>query len=184
MNYLKYIEFAAENLQFYLWFRDYSARFERLPGSEKVLSPEWTQAQAEAEANNAATKSSSKANPSVANVFKGTDFADGRPKPMTDKADPFNTPDKTPSLEEKRDTFSEYGSLTSDEKTTLNSSQHRSVADHAFDDAGMKWKPCKNPSKLSHRPLVTDLTQLPRSHTATRSTVSSAYTLLRTAHVS
>ena len=143
MNYLKYIEFAAENLQFYLWFQDYSARFEKLPGSEKVLSPEWTKAQAEAEAaGNASTiKSSNKANPQVTEALKGTDFADGKPKTMIDNADPFNTPDKTPSLEEKRDGMSDYGSSTG-EKTTGSSKAHQFVAENAFDDAGMKWKPC------------------------------------------
>ena len=42
MNFLKYIELSAENLQFYLWFRDYSKRYNELPDSEKALSPEWT----------------------------------------------------------------------------------------------------------------------------------------------
>jgi hypothetical protein len=42
MNFLKYIELSAENLQFFLWYRDYSKRFNELPASEKALSPEWT----------------------------------------------------------------------------------------------------------------------------------------------
>jgi hypothetical protein len=29
MNYLEYIELAPENLQFFLWFRDYASRFEQ-----------------------------------------------------------------------------------------------------------------------------------------------------------
>ena len=41
MNYLKYIELSAENLQFYLWLQDYTKRFEQLPSNEKALSPEW-----------------------------------------------------------------------------------------------------------------------------------------------
>ncbi len=41
MNYLIYIEQNAENLQFFLWYRDYVRRFELLPEKEKVLSPEW-----------------------------------------------------------------------------------------------------------------------------------------------
>lgn len=41
MNYLKYIELSAENLQFYLWLRDYTKRFEQLSEYEKALSPEW-----------------------------------------------------------------------------------------------------------------------------------------------
>ena len=142
MNYLKYIEFTAENLQFYLWYQDYAARFGTLPQSEKVLSPQWSQAQAEAEAlNNATTqRTSHKANSHVTEVLKDTDFAIGKPRVTVDKTDPFNTPDKTPSLEEKRDIMSEYGSST--DGRTLVGSTHRSVAEHAFDDAGLKWKPC------------------------------------------
>ncbi len=41
MNFLLYIENSAENLQFYLWFRDYVKRFEQLPENEKKLSPPW-----------------------------------------------------------------------------------------------------------------------------------------------
>ena len=156
MNYLKYIEFSAENLQFYLWFRDYSARFEQLPGSERALSPEWTRAQAEAEAagNTSSTKPSKNIDPQVAHVLKGTDFENGKPKPTVDKADPFNTPDKTPSLEEKRDVMSDYGSSTADERTMLSSSTaYKDVAEHAFEDAGMKWKPCMFSSQMSSRLL-------------------------------
>jgi len=36
-----YVEHNAENLQFFLWYRDYVRRFEALPEKERVLSPEW-----------------------------------------------------------------------------------------------------------------------------------------------
>ena len=49
MNYLVYIEYSAENLQFFLWYRDYVKRFNELPRSERTLAPEWTAEQAEAE---------------------------------------------------------------------------------------------------------------------------------------
>jgi hypothetical protein len=42
MDYLLYIERAAENLQFFLWFRGYVQRFDTLNANEKALSPEWT----------------------------------------------------------------------------------------------------------------------------------------------
>ena len=42
MNYLIYVEHAAENLQFFLWYRGYIKRFETLNHKDKVLSPEWT----------------------------------------------------------------------------------------------------------------------------------------------
>ena len=144
MNYLIYIEHDAENLQFYLWFQDYSARFEKLPASEKVLSPAWNQSQANSEAagNSPTKRSSTRVNPQAAAVLKDTDFADGKPQPRVEGADPFITPDKTPSLDEKRDVLSEYGSSTGVKSTTASSAAHRSVAEHAFEDAGMQWKPC------------------------------------------
>lgn len=144
MNYLKYIEYAPENLQFYLWLRDYSARFDLLQRSESLLSPEWTQAQAKAEAIAQATsnKPSNRVNADVADVFKGTDFAvDGKPKAI-DSGDPFATPCKTPSIEDQRDGLSEYGSSTGDH-TMRSNTTHRSVADQAFEDAGLKVKPCE-----------------------------------------
>jgi hypothetical protein len=39
MDYLVYIEHSAENLQFYLWYRDYVRRWNALPASERALSP-------------------------------------------------------------------------------------------------------------------------------------------------
>ncbi|KAK5174884.1 uncharacterized protein LTR77_000020 [Saxophila tyrrhenica] len=142
MNYLRYIEYAPENLQFFLWLRDYSSRFSQLSPSEAVLSPEWTQAQAEAEAAMQASsnKPVKRVNPEVAEVFRGTDFAvDGKPKAI-DNSDPFATPGKTPSLEDKREEMSEYGSSSGD-RTVQSNSTHRSTADQAFEDAGMKVKP-------------------------------------------
>lgn len=42
MDYLVYIEHNAENLQFYLWYRDYVQRSNMLSENEKTLSPKWT----------------------------------------------------------------------------------------------------------------------------------------------
>jgi hypothetical protein len=39
MGYLVYIEHSAENLQFYLWYRDYIRRWNALPASQRALSP-------------------------------------------------------------------------------------------------------------------------------------------------
>ena len=43
MNYLVYVEHAAENLQFYLWYKDYEKRFEAARKTDTSLAPEWTQ---------------------------------------------------------------------------------------------------------------------------------------------
>lgn len=41
MDYMVYVAHDAENLQFYLWLRDYTARFNALRSEERALSPEW-----------------------------------------------------------------------------------------------------------------------------------------------
>ncbi|KAK4900554.1 hypothetical protein LTR27_002270 [Elasticomyces elasticus] len=137
MNYLRYIEHSAENLQFFLWYRDYCARWANLPESERALAPVWTLERAEAEVAGNQPRPK-RLDPQVAAVLKGTDFADGAPKRTTDKTDPFVTPNKT--SEEGRDPMSDYASSMGDE-TQASSTMHHSVAGQAFDDAGMKWKP-------------------------------------------
>lgn len=42
MNYLVYIEHSAENLQFFLWYRDYSKRFHEADTPDLASAPEWT----------------------------------------------------------------------------------------------------------------------------------------------
>ena len=41
MNYLVYIAYDAENLQFYLWHEEYTKKFDALPEAVKCLSPKW-----------------------------------------------------------------------------------------------------------------------------------------------
>ena len=147
LNYCKYIEHSAENLQFYLWFQDFSKRFAELPQTEQVLSPEWTKTRAdaaEAAVNASSHRISRSGDPKIADMLKDTNFAEVKPPASLDKVDPFITPDKTPSLDEKRDGLSEYGSSSGDERTTASSTAYRSMAEGAFDDAGLKWKPCKH----------------------------------------
>ena len=49
MDFLKYIEHNAENLQFFLWYKDYVKRFFQMPESRsRNLRPEWTTEQAQA----------------------------------------------------------------------------------------------------------------------------------------
>ena len=82
MNYLIYIEHAAENLQFFLWYRDYVKRFDAMPASERALAPVWTMEQAEAEAminqNNQSTLGPKTVSAETAAVFKGTDVSESR----------------------------------------------------------------------------------------------------------
>lgn len=172
MNYLKYIEHSAENLQFYLWFRDYTARWDALPQSEKVLSPEWTRDQAEAEFAANAPSRPKKMNHEVAAALKGSDFADA-PKTTVSERDPFGTPSKS-SHEDRSD----YGSSHAH---TFGASTHESVADQAFQDAGLKWKPCKSTAIVAVSARAHHL-QLQPSPTETKSNASLRSTLL-TAHL-
>ncbi|KAI3321525.1 hypothetical protein HD806DRAFT_502782 [Xylariaceae sp. AK1471] len=94
MNYLIYIEHSAENLQFFLWYRDYVKRFNEAPASEIALAPEWTQAMEEDTMNkiqkDVADKVKKESTTMVA-IFKGTDF-EKTPEVHVESRDPFSTP--------------------------------------------------------------------------------------------
>lgn len=99
MNYLIYIEHAAENLQFYLWYCDYVRRFNGANMSETRLSPEWTQAM-EDEATSRIQRDAvekMRRQPRAAAIFKGTDFEKGAAEVVVASSDPFSTPPGTPS---------------------------------------------------------------------------------------
>lgn len=141
MNFLKYIELSAENLQFFLWYRDYSKRFSELPESEKVLSPEWTgNSKNTGEAPKLSTK---KAHPEASAILEGTDFASERTVKHSEKINgnnPFFTPPHTPIS----DSHSREESLDSyDESMTTGKVNHSERAAGAFENAGLKWKPCE-----------------------------------------
>ncbi|KAI6777853.1 uncharacterized protein J7T54_002751 [Emericellopsis cladophorae] len=77
MNYLVYIEHSAENLQFFLWYKDYCRRFEAIPASEKALAPEWTLAMHEDTVAKIRKGTADKRRPEVdvaQQIFKGSDF--------------------------------------------------------------------------------------------------------------
>jgi len=139
MNFLKYIELSAENLQFFLWYRDYSKRFNELPASEKVLSPEWT---GSGNNNGDAPKLNvQKPHPEVSTMLEGTDFASEKTGQQTEKTsgnNPFYTPPHTPTngshrREESLDSY--------DESITTGKVNHSERAAGAFENAGLKWKP-------------------------------------------
>ncbi|KAF9639514.1 Regulator of G protein signaling superfamily [Lasiodiplodia theobromae] len=141
LNYLKYIELSAENLQFYLWFHDYVKRFEALPESEKVLSPEWTTEQAESEAHAAQSKSR-KSTPRTAAVFKGTTFSDTPKAADNDRANPFwDHAGPTPSEHSENDTPSVHSSADWEYSLTNSTVNHSEAARDAFESAGEKFQP-------------------------------------------
>ncbi|KAI0577804.1 RGS domain-containing protein [Pyrenophora tritici-repentis] len=137
MNFLKYIELSAENLQFFLWYRDYVKRFDNLPETEKILSPEWTGEKNIGEA----LKNPRAFNADAAAILKGTDFAnEGKPTESEKGAsNPFFTPPRTPtSLEQRRD---DYSIDSFDGSVGVGKVDHTQRAAGAFDSAGLKWKP-------------------------------------------
>ncbi|EFQ97188.1 hypothetical protein MGYG_00231 [Nannizzia gypsea CBS 118893] len=70
MNYLLYVERAAENLQFYLWYQDYIQRFASLSESQWALSPPWTEEQRKKVIRlNNRTKERAKRAPSITGAF-------------------------------------------------------------------------------------------------------------------
>ncbi|KAK2600707.1 hypothetical protein N8I77_010222 [Diaporthe amygdali] len=138
MNYLIYVELSAENLQFFLWHRDYVQRFNSAKTSDIALAPEWTQE----EQNETFTKLQKehreglKRDPAAtAAIFKGTDFekagvmsptAMDKPSPIFSSNNPFNTPPRTPN----GDAMSDF--------TAQNAMTYRSQAQEAFASVGAK----------------------------------------------
>ena len=148
MDYTKYIEHDSENLQFYLWYRDYLKRFNELPESERRLAPEWTVEQANAEA--AATRleeKPKKLNPAVAEVLKGTDFENPTKTIVSEfHPDPFKDPPKTPSTpNDERESIAPPSIGWTDESSTLRGGalNHTKAAAVAFDSVDVP-QPCKS----------------------------------------
>jgi hypothetical protein len=132
MNYLIYIEHAAENLQFFLWYRDYSKRFGEAKSSDIALAPEWTQAMEDDTAGKIKKDifEKRKGEPEAAEIFRGTDF-EKTGGALIENKDPFSTPPRTAGTGETPSILS--GSHTG---------TYRSQAQVAFTDADVK-QPCK-----------------------------------------
>lgn len=135
MNYLKYIEHAAENLQFWLWYRDYAKRFSHLPPNEQCLAPEWTEEQADAEIVNTNLPAQKKISPEAAAVLAGIDFALHKSR----RGDLFQTPPGTPADVLKKSSASV---LMGEVEVTDEDVIHAKAAG-AFEKADLKWQPCK-----------------------------------------
>ena len=130
MNYLKHIELAAENLQFFLWHRDYCRRFGEMPESERVLAPEWTEAHA-VESEGAPPKSQVNVSPETAALMAKTKF-DVNTKVRASRSVPGgNDVDDTNTLASR----SMRGGYTAAESYAAKAAQ-------AFEDADVKLQPC------------------------------------------
>lgn len=169
MNYLIYIEHAAENLQFFLWYRDYSRRFSELPENERSLAPVWTveQLDKDVQAIQGAIGPKQQVSVETAAVFKGTDFAPPQASVVEVKGNPFNTPPRTPNGD--RESMAPSEPAWSDTGSTLRSNTNKSFhakAAGAFEGADLKWQPCKNtisPSPGGSSPLTHVQSQFNRS---------------------
>ncbi|KAF5621774.1 hypothetical protein F52700_10646 [Fusarium sp. NRRL 52700] len=136
MTYLIYVEHAAENLQFYLWFQDYEKRFNANPTSDVKLAPEWTRAMQDETVINIRKEQSDKMRkePEAAAIFKGSDFekkAGSQDRNMS-AVDPFATPPQS----SKGDDSSIY--TASCTMNSLNAMSHQSQASDAFNLAGVQ----------------------------------------------
>jgi hypothetical protein len=164
MNYVTYIEHSAENLQFYLWYRDYAKRFAEAKTSDIGLAPVWTQAQHDAAlqtAQIAATTQKRVVKPEASEIFQGSDFEKVPKVTTTESMDPFVTPPRTPaevlSLNaaarswDSSNGLSEQGSL----HTTANSNAepYRQQAGEAFTAAGLK-QPCMHKCLSFNLPIL------------------------------
>ncbi len=156
MNYLIYVERAAENLQFYLWHEDYTKRFASAKTSDKSLAPVWTQemhdeAVSKIRRDNVGKK---RITGPAAEMLKGTDFGKQpqellSPRPLTSpiaphSGNPFQTPPGTAdgSRHDSMGGTTYHGSMASP--------TYKEEAASAFSAAGAK-QPCTSfPECLSY----------------------------------
>lgn len=133
MDYLVYVEYNAENLQFYLWFKDYTKRFNALSENEKALSKEWFPDTKEApdltkDAEKAELKKSTRQG-SVANIME-SGYAAKEAAMFSEDESPFAM---TNNMSLANSTASLAGSsVPSNADVTA--------------QAGLKWQPCMHPS--------------------------------------
>ncbi|KAM0231357.1 hypothetical protein ACHAP5_011095 [Fusarium lateritium] len=135
MSYLIYVEHAAENLQFYLWYQDYEKRFKTNPNTDMALAPEWTKIMQDETVIKIRKEHAEKMRkePKAAAMFKGTDFekkANGQDRSMSNAIDPFATPPQS-SKGDKASIFSAPSTMNS-----LNAMSYQSQASEAFQGAG------------------------------------------------
>jgi L-rhamnose mutarotase len=143
MNYLIYIERAAENLQFYLWHQDYTKRFNEAASADIALAPEWTQTM-EDEAISKIQKEQTEMlrhQPEAAVIFKGTDFEKKPGETLVVDGNPSPTPLRTSG------SGGDHESMYTASNLVSNVTTYRSPASDAFAAAGVK-APCQYSSSF------------------------------------
>lgn len=148
MDYLKYVSHDAENLQFYLWLKDYTKRFNELKASEKMLSPEWKPTGEEKKVEQQTTRRSKKIlsggtteinfdNLDAAN--KGTHNSGINLKGLkyVQSVATFSEPPTSPTA-----TVSDYNSFIS--RSIHSQKSISEIADDANNSVGLKWQGCES----------------------------------------
>lgn len=128
MDFLVYIEHDAENLQFYLWYKDYIRRFEALSDHEKKLSPEWVPETTE-----------------LPTVAKDAEKNEGRKrKPTIDISDYNDFDGNVKSKDGNSRTISSRADsaiISSTAPSILSDSTGRRSGE-VLGQSGLKWQPC------------------------------------------
>ena len=145
MNYLIYIERAAENLQFFLWLRSYIARFDKLPEELKAIAPAISLEKLEAEQQSARPKSSAgKLGREAAALFREADF-DAKDVAVQERAviSPFDDSDSA-DADRPHGPASPWADDTATvQSSTKRSSNFQQIAANAFEAADVKLQPCE-----------------------------------------
>jgi hypothetical protein len=155
MRYLIYVEHCAENLQFYLWYKDYVQRFEKLPDREKELSPEHKmklglEGLDEPSPVHSNVKVPKDVQRFVNNVFAMHGSKDGgltEPRPAwtpggdTGDANPFLCP-PSPGPTENSHYSNAISPFACSGTVSLTSVDHKHVTAEAFEGVDVKWQPC------------------------------------------
>jgi hypothetical protein len=154
MDYLHAVEHCAENLQFLLWFHDYTARFQKLSAIDSALAPEWKQQSNDeylALPNVPILRGPlSPKSDKVVQQFFSTAFSSDR------KVNPGIN--NTPTSVESKNPFDTPGSsiapFLSSKASSMMTGDHKQVAENAFEGAGLKWQPC------SAQPFLEEITRV------------------------
>lgn len=139
MNYLMYVQFSAEELQFWLWVRDYESRFEAL-GEHKPLSPIWTNEKAAAVARASATAITLKSPTTIKNMKIDITKVKGSSESLL--SSPWGSPPQTPSAgsDNQSSPWDEQGLHGHLDKMPVN---YKETATNALRTADYRWQPSK-----------------------------------------
>jgi hypothetical protein len=157
MNYLKYIEYAAENLQFLLWYKDYCKRFDQLDDAKKALAPVWTAAQIDAEIMAAQSPATSRPKKQkVVAVLKGPVFAPSANSSSESAGNHFATPLGCVAGNSRSD-LGGAGSSAAREVSTIethpeSTRSYGKAAASAFENANLNGQQCT--SDYTNTPLL------------------------------